>query len=270
VVSVASTTVDLVSALAWPFVALATLIFLATNRGRLLLYPIFRRIRKLSGGGIEIELSPEAAGATKAEVEGKLRDYAAALDQEFQRLAYAHDVRDHLKAVIKEVLDASRADGWIEKPYRSTVHVEDALFGGSLYQLLDYVPRAKDGRAGRRFSIRFGMLGRAWRLQKSVAELGVGTDPVELIETWGMTTEEAEAAAKGQRRSFVCITLKKPGSEKMLGVLYLDAEPTNAFLPDITNRFDEAAHLGPLCDAVQKVHEEIAARGPGLTQFDNV
>jgi hypothetical protein len=269
VLSLSSTTVDLVSAVAWPVVALATLSFFATNRGRLLLYPLLRRIRKLSGGGIAIELSAEAAGATKAEVEGTLRDYGAALDQEFQRLAYAHDVRDHLRAVIQEVFDAASGEGWDEPPYRSTVHVQDALFTGALYQLLDYDGSGANGGAGRRFSIRFGMLGRAWRLGKSVAKLDVPIDPEELIETWGMTAAQAKEAAKG-RKSFVCIALKSSNDVSLLGVLYLDAKPANAFPQDIAHRFDEAQHLKSLREAVQKVHGEIAARGPGLKQFDHV
>lgn len=267
--AVSSATADLVAAIAWPLVALLALVFLWSARGKLLLAPLLRRLRKLGGGGFTIELSAESAGATKTEVEGTLREYAAALDQEFRRLAYAHSVREHLKSVVRAVFDDARLQGWTKPDdYRATVHVKDALFTGTLYQLLDYHPNPRAGRAGRRFSTRFGMLGLAWRLERSVVRVRVPVEAKELIENWGMTDTEAEAAASG-RHSFVCIALRGAG-EPLIGILYVDAKDEGAFPDDIQARFENAPGLEPLRVAVQKVHDEIARKGPGLANIVDV
>ena len=149
--------------------------------------------------------------------------------------------------------------------YRGTVHVMDALYSDALYQLVDYYPRGRG--AGRRFSTRFGILGRAWRLKRSVEEPSVPTRTDRLINEWGMTQEQAADAARG-RQSFVCIVLSDEGSPR--GVLYLDARPDRAFPPDIIERFEVLPELPALQKAVIKVHSEIAGRGPALAGLDEV
>lgn len=250
--------VELVSAIAWPSVVVFAIGVAVTDRGRRVLRPILRRVRKVAGpGGFALELSEDAAAVTKADVEGAVREFSSALRDEFDRLAYAEDVRNRLGAAITRGLAGHQMPHG--HGYRATVHVRDALYGDALYQLVDYWPGG--GGAGRRFSTRFGILGRAWRLEESQYEDEVPTAPEDLISQWGMSREQAEVAARG-RRSFVCVMLRHHSS--LVGILYLDAMVGHAFPENIVRRLDESPLVADLAAAVGRVHGGIASRGPGL------
>lgn len=255
--------IELVRVIAWPLVVLIIIAVAVSDRGRRLLRPILRRIRKVTGpGGFALELSEDAAAATKADVEGALREYSIALRDEFDRIAYAEDVRNRVSGAITHTLLAEQlAKG---HDYRVTVHVRDALYRDALYQLIDYWPGG--GGADRRFSTRFGILGRAWRLNKSLYEKDVPTASESLICEWGMTEEQAEVAARG-RRSFVCVMLRHEGS--LVGVLYMDAKVKAAFPSDIVERLDASPLLAEVAAAVGRVHARIAGRGPALKLLEN-
>lgn len=161
--------------------------------------------------------------------------------------------------------------------FRATVHVEDALVRNALYQLVDYWPSGKG--AGRRFSVRFGILGRAWRLGYSLyaSDVPVSEDrggrqrmkdvdgEKALIEQWGMTRAQARTAATGQR-SFVCIVLHDEGQR--VGILYMDAQPARAFDGDIDGRCDAAPATRELAGAVGRVRKGVATKGPGIKLLD--
>jgi hypothetical protein len=246
---------DFLGAIAWPLVALIAIFAALTDRGRRLLRPIMKRVRKISGAGFALELSPEAAAATKAEVEGTIQDFALSLRDEFERLAYAHHVRDHLAATMKELLAGHEAPD----SRRATVHLRDALYRDGLYQLVDYWPAG--GGADRRFSKRFGMLGRAWRLEDSLYKPKVPVDIQELIEDWGMTREQAERVGR-ERQSFFCGVLRD--EDALVGVFYMDAKEEDAFPSDIEKRFAQSQAADHLATAVGRVQQAIADRGPGI------
>ena len=133
----------------------------------------------------------------------------------------------------------------------------------TLYQLLDYYP-TPTGKAGRRFSQQFGMIGRAWRRGKSLYQPDVPVDEAKLIDEWGMTPSRASTAGKGQR-SFVCVVLRHRDVKS--GLLYIDAKPPDAFAGGVADRLER--HAGELTLAVGKVHEAIAAKGPTLALHDD-
>jgi hypothetical protein len=249
--------VQLVSSLAWPVAAVVILFILTSQRGRLLLRPIFGRLRKVSGpGGWGVELSEDAAAETKADVEGAIGSYAPALDLEFERLAYAEGVRGRLETAVREGL----CDRERNTPgFRATVHIEDALVRNALYQLTDYWPSGSG--KGRRFSVRFGMLGRSWRLGRSLYAPEVPDTESQLIEEWGMTRAQAATAAAG-RRSFVCVLLRDRGQP--VGILFMDAIAEHAFDDGVELRFDEREETRDLAAAVGRVRAAIARKGPGL------
>ena len=249
--------VQLVSNLAWPAAVLLILLLLTTQRGRLLLRPILRRLRRIGApGGWEIELSEDAAAETKLDVEGAIKAYAPVLDSEFERLAYVQGIFSHLESVVRAALTENEraADG-----FRATVHIEDALVRNALYQLVNYWPAG--GGAGRRFSVRFGMLGRSWRLGKSLYVPDVPDSEEALIETWGMTRAQATTAAVG-RRSFVCILLRHAG--QTVGILFMDARPPYAFEKGIDDRVEDHPVTRELATALGLVRTNIAGKGPGV------
>jgi hypothetical protein len=97
---------------------------------------------------------------------------------------------------------------------RATIYVSDVVFSEYLYQFTDYYPRHGEAPAGRRFSKRYGIIGRAWRLSETLATgdafpQAQSRDEVirVLREQWGMSKEEAETASHG-RPSYLCIALR--------------------------------------------------------------
>lgn len=257
VVAERSDFVDLLSVIAWPLIALIAILVAVSDRGRRLLRPILRRIRKLGGpGGFALELSEEAAAATKSDVQGAIHEYSLALRDEFERLAHAEDVRNRMVAAVETALAGHRRpDG---HDLRATVHIHDALYVDALYQLVDYWPGG--GGSGRRLSIRFGIVGRVWRRAESEYEPGsIRTE--ELMEKWGMTREQAEQQARG-RKSFVCVVLRHKGS--LVGVMYMDAKVAESFPNDILCRLDDSPLVADLATAVGSVRQQIAKRGPAL------
>jgi hypothetical protein len=249
---------DFVGVVVWPLLIAFAILVAVSNRGRALLRPLLRRIRKISGGKVSIELSEETAAATKTEVQGAIGEYSKALDDEFERLAYAEEVRRKVALVMKDI----GADG-VGGEVRATVHIRDALFKDGLYQLVDYWPKGKG--AGRRYSTRFGMLGRAWRMEETLYEPDIPVSPQELIEQWGMTQEQAASSGE-DRRSFLCCVLEH--DKTLVGVLYVDSKRAKAF-EAMKDRFENSLDAHRLAEAVYGVHKKIAARGPGIKVLDS-
>jgi hypothetical protein len=234
-----------------------SLLILTTRRGRLLVAPILRRLPKIRGpGGWGVELSEEAAAETKADVEGAIKAYEPALDREFERLAHVEGISGRLETSVREGLHEHerRAEG-----FRATVHVEDAMVRNALYQPVGYWPSG--GSSGRRFSTRFGMIGRAWRLGRSLYAPDVPASEDELIELWGMTRAQAASAAQG-RHSFVCVLLRHEGQP--VGIWYMDAKREHAFDEGVEHRLEQQEATRELAAAVGRARAAIAPKGPGL------
>jgi hypothetical protein len=249
--------VQLVSNLAWPVAIVSIVVLLTTQRGRLLLRPLLSRLRKFNApGGWGFELSEDAAAQTKTDVEGAVNAYAPVLDSEFERLAYAEGVFTRLQTTVRNVLDDHERNA---PGFRATVHVEDALVRNALYQLVDYWPSG--GGAGRRFSTRFGILGRAWRLGRSLYEPDVPVGEDALILQWGMTRAQAATAASG-KHSFVAVLLQHAGEP--VGVLFMDALPATAFSADVIDRLEAHEATRELGASVGRVRARVASKGPGV------
>lgn len=155
--------------------------------------------------------------------------------------------------------------------FRSTIYVKDLLFSGALVQLLDYYP-ASPGNRGRTFSVRFGIIGRAWRLQESLIASSVPTTPGELISEWGMTHDQAFVQGLG-RKSFACILLKDDGGENV-GLVYFDASEeavfgeSNAERDNFTNTVIEAAQTSKLTSSLISLVTDLHAISPQIKIYN--
>ena len=128
--------------------------------------------------------------------------------------------------------------------FRLTIYIPDLLFSDRLYQMVEYYDgegtRVSDGKTGRVFSIRYGVIGRVWR--SGVSEIegdliaaedrqslneGAGAADVErfIARRWGLTLDEAEHVSK--YNSYGAIRLE--WADRLLGVLYFDSKQKNAF-----------------------------------------
>jgi hypothetical protein len=213
---------DVASALAWPIAAAAiVLIAIMTRRGRAGLEQLTGRVRRLKGPGFELELSVEAATATRDLTEQQFRDFRRLVSAEFDRQATVFAIDEkHQRLVVDHVLPILPLQGDPRPSFRSTIHVPDILFTGALYQLLDYYGYSP-GKRGRAFSSRFGIVGRAWRLGEPQVEGQVSTLPEDLVRGWGMTWKEAARAGKGNE-AFAAVPLKDEYGVSV-GILFFDS-----------------------------------------------
>lgn len=242
--------------LAWPVTVIILALLFAYNPrlGRLLgMAPKY--ISKIAGpGGISLEINAAAAKEQKVYFTESFGELKSNSKSEYNQMASAYQIRDRIAQVITvglpAVLQNKATAAGQREALRATVHVPDIVFEGSLYQLTDYYPLPRGGGgSGRRFSQRYGMMGRAWRLKNSVGTgealppAPANATPAEreewergtvrkLIQEWGMFEEEARPASRGHP-SYLCIMLRT--QEGTHGLLFIDSTTTNAFGSDVPN-----------------------------------
>lgn len=239
----------------WPAIVLFAILFRpvrnAFDRIVTSLADSIRTLRRLKAAGIELTLDPKAAQEIAAKSTFVVTaDYERKADQEVaQRGVWKK---------FNEILDKE------VKPYatfgfRATLHIEDTLQPETLYQLVEYQyvsePQGPAKTRGRRHSIRFGIIGRAWRLGRSDYDGAVTTNVDDLIKTWGMTHDEAVRAGRG-RRSFAVILLRD-ASGGYSGLIFIDATPERLFgthtVETLEKRVNTAAMANGLSDAVAEI-----------------
>jgi hypothetical protein len=265
---------DVLRAGLWPALVLLVIAVAFTKPGRRLLMPVFGRIQRLKAGLFEVELTAENAAKTRHQLEEIFADYRLQVRREFDRMVYAHNVREARLTVMKRLcaLLKDEGKGQVVKDLRATIHVPDVLFEDAMYQLLDYHPKGA-GR-GRSFSVRLGMLGRAWRADTSEIQGSIEPTVEELVRDWGMTMEEAEHFGR-DRKSFVCAVLRDRHDNK-LAVFYLDSTLKDAFGENISSQLgkkvlkcldDECKRTG-LIGALESVETTMRERGPAIRIYD--
>lgn len=204
----------------WSLVALVIL-FYAWRSG--LLSQLVERITDVQGFGVSFRFDRESARVTRANLEGKLENVTATIRREIEAEVRSRGLQGSLRATVC----ASRLG---RKPdYRATIHIADPLYRDYLYQLLDYYPNGNGH--GRRFSVRAGLIGLAWRTNRWQQDQWSETLSLdELIEKWGMTHREAaKRHVAGRVESMLAVPLEAPRGNRVLGILYLDSEVAHRF-----------------------------------------
>lgn len=254
IVDAASQVLDV---LAWPLVVVAILCFLASRRGSELFRGLIGRVRSISAGGFGVELTEEAAAELKASLEQVFDEYRKQARAEFARLAYRHDVEQLRNTLARTLIEPATA-----KKFKCTVYVPDVLFEDALYCLLDYFP--KGAARGRTYSIRYGIIGKAWRLQQPQLESRVPGKTDSLIGSWGMTAAEATHASS-RDQALLCVVLKS--EDQPVGILFAESEP-DAFAKDLVKQIEDSPQTARLADAVGKTLASMREKGPALRVFD--
>jgi hypothetical protein len=222
-----STWVDVVRAVAWPVVALVLVLVVAMSGTlRKWLVTVVRNVRKVSALGVDVELSAKVATEVKEVTAEAFKALRMRVNVEFDRLVHVHHINDQRNRLIESVVRPELIARGSTPQFRSTIYVEDVLFSETMYQLLDYYPKAPGSR-GRTIPIRFGIVGRSWRSRRSEIEEDVPTDPQQLIREWGMTWEQASSAGR-DRRSFACVLLHDD-QQGQVCLVYLDSPEVGAF-----------------------------------------
>jgi hypothetical protein len=255
----------LVALIGWPLVVLLLAAYLMTSRSAPeRLRNILKQLKSLKVAGLEWTLTDE----TGSDAQQAFGSYRVQVQAEFD--AWQREGR--IPKAVKEIL--AQFDSRLpnpKPPYRCAIHVPDALFQDTLYQLTDYVPSGS-GR-GRAWSIRYGMIGRQWRLRESRSATVIPEEEV-LVRDWGMTRAEAKRPAK--QRSLLCVVLRtKPADPETepVGILYVDSEKEHAF-GDEQNvkrllKWLEEASSG-LADDLDLMQEQMKSRklAPSIKIYD--
>lgn len=224
----------IVVGIAWPVSLLMLALGLAYNQNLARLLGLSAKVvRKIKAGGVEMEISADAVDQISAHFRASIDELVNNARIEYDRMSELTRVYEHLESAITVALrNRLKTDGLDDRPagLRGTVHVKDIVFREYLYQLVDYYPSPSG--AGRRFSQRYGIIGRSWRLGRSLGEgdaISSLKGPVEaLVEQWGMLRKEAHAQSRA-RPSYLSIILRGDDNDFPVGIFFVDATEENAF-----------------------------------------
>lgn len=250
-------------AVIWPLVIVVIFFYLLhSKQAPERLRSLLSGFKSLKVGVAELVLNN--SDKAKATTEGTFVSLREQAMLHFDLWVQRKSIRQKVEDVVDKVMEHFQIKAEKElPPFRCTLHVPDIVFADALYQLLDYLPTG--GGRGRVFSVRFGMIGKVWRLRQSETQGSVKTRE-DLVANWGMTSEEAKLATR-DRKSFLCVLLRDD-KESLLGTFYMDSQPENAF--DIPG--EEAATLHEfikeqckdkgLVEALAKIKDELSGVAP--------
>jgi hypothetical protein len=247
-----------VALFAWPLVALIAVSFLfRSEAGRALL----GGLREVKFGQLQLELGGANASKVKTTLEEVFRRNRVEVERAFNGESHVRQVAERRNAVARGILKKVTAS----ENFRCTVYVPDVLFDHALYCLLDYWP--KGPAAGKAYSVRYGIIGRAWRLQTSQAERVVAGDRDKLMREWGMTDQEAAGHTESQ--SFLAVLLaRKETPDNPVGILFAQGPP-QTFHEGQLDEIASATDTRQLADAVADVVREMRKRGPQLRVLEH-
>lgn len=165
-------------------------------------------------------------------------------DRDHQR----SDEHDGLRAVLyalHELISTIRGEGQLRVTLHRVVMRRKGREAEELEQILPYI--GGPGRnAGRTFSIRAGIIGRAAREQKLIAASRAHRDPeafvADLVRTWGYTVAEARELS-ADRMSWCAVPLLDK-KKQTIAVVYLDSNLPDYFTDDDTQDLIAAVCLG--------------------------
>ena len=115
--------------------------------------------------------------------------------------------------------------------------------------------------------MRYGIIGRAWRMHEHDAEDRAKHSKEELVQVWGMHDEEAQTYSR-QRPAYVCVILR---DDKLspLGILYMDSTTDEAFgnrqgSIELAEAIAEKGKCLGLNQALSNVVSELRKYGAGI------
>jgi hypothetical protein len=117
--------------------------------------------------------------------------------------------------------------------HRATLWVP-GLPGWELVQASKYIGHPEPENrlvVGRRFSVRYGIIGRAWRLRTTQYNWDVNNKFNALVRHWGLTLREARKQGDQHISLMAFVVPNNEIDGDPLGVVYLEATGTNALMP---------------------------------------
>jgi hypothetical protein len=255
--------VGIVSALAWPvsvivLMGILLLSLMLSRAVRSFLGVAVSSVKNIEISGVKLDVDPAAVQKDKQDLKEAVQKLINQADRQYIVFAAPFRLKDLLGSFFKALQQTLRDKGFNESPdgLRVTIHVPDIVFEDFFYQLSDYYPKSDPRKsAGRRLSQRAGIIGRSWRLRKSMGRGIAVTGETQLITDWAMQPDEA--VQRGHwRPATLCVMLFDKDSQMPVGLLYIDSTLPNAFG---TNEVDPAMPTRPTADAVAGLLEGLDA-----------
>ncbi|MDG5750926.1 hypothetical protein P8R33_07405 [Qipengyuania sp. XHP0211] len=247
--------IKLTGELAWPLAAVGIFVIFIFSLDRIArAFRGFPIIRKIKLRNFEVELARENLDTLKADTEKTFKELIEKTDVELFRFERTVNLKSYASKFCsefwKELSAESQGKALAARP-RMTVYVPDPIFQDQLYQLSPYCNPANGTfkhpprkGPGRRFSMRYGIIGRAARSEVSqiIGDAFQGNDrkKAALINEWSMMESQAEAAAA--KPSCLALIIPDPETGKMIGIVYIDAEEKDFFC----EKSDQASFLAKI------------------------
>lgn len=190
-----------------------------------------RSVKAASVWGVEFSLTPES----NEQLRDNFSRALSSLREDTNRYVEGSDPDKILISQIANAFLKDLASSSIKSvPYgRMTLHIQDPLFSKVLIQATPYYlfDKSEIGirtTRNRRKSIRYGLIGRAWRLNASQSMKNIEHSEIELINAWGALRSEAKRY-DGDRRWATALVVKDPDTANSIGILYFDDKIGNPF-----------------------------------------
>ena len=228
--------IDFADVVIWPLTILSTVVLVTLSTNVFKHLPsLISRFSGIKAAGYEISFSSEGAKRLSDDLITDIQGYAENAKREYDRHSEIHKIKPKLGDCAKALSKATQLcgvsdSGFKNGDWRATIYIQDVVFSDALYQLINYYPNGHGG--GRRYSVRFGAIGLAWRSGQLEIWNGSTTteDVSELVKKWGMHRAEAESAQA--RELAICVPLNSEDGKE--AVLYIDAGKANSILKDPT------------------------------------
>jgi hypothetical protein len=231
-----ATLATVLAAWAWPAAALiGLLMLLRAPQVQLLLDRLPRHLTQINVAGLEFKLSAGAQAALSdlekliGQVPETYRDWIGSSNVDGQFQLVVADIKTYMSTDSLEF--GTKLDRDDFNQFRFTLHVPDVILEHSLRQLVDYAGCDR-GKAGRVFSMRTGIIGKAWRMEQSQFVADNTYDEDDLVEIWGMTRPEARDTSS-RRKEHLAVLIRSPQGLP-LALLYGDARAPGTELFDHT------------------------------------
>ncbi|RUN76459.1 hypothetical protein EJC47_10810 [Sphingomonas sp. TF3] len=229
--------------------------------------PSFRRRLAGSSGTITafgVSFNLHDLSSERDSIEARQHELGDDLVRTYTKALRASSLQARFREVYKDI-EAAFAQETIALdaiPHRATLYIPDFV-GESLVQATLYSGNwhlGDERSVGRRFSVRYGIIGKAWRLVGAQYNSNVGNSCKNLIRNWGFTDTEAKPfgndTASGSLMAFI---VKDSGPLAPLAVIYVEALGANTLHKKDVLSDAEAADQAPDIDGLTKA-DHYAAR----------
>ena len=240
---------------------LVSMIALAVALTRRSFWTYFKGNASLSlPGGLKIDF--DNIEAYRAAIRERYFDLDSEISQTY-RTKLAEQNLDRLFSEVKKQIDqwflSSRSINLGAFRHRATLFVPGFL-GDELVQATGYVGKdltAESSGVGRRFSVRYGIIGMSWRMQHSLYNPNVTNNCNDLVRSWGFTNVESSHIGGGNAALIAFAVRSDTPNADPLGIIYLEAYQSEVFGADKKGTIDQKG-LYPNDADIEKLWAQIA------------